>query len=238
MIKFRFFLAPYFANNYYLRQDIKHIVKKYNFKGSLLDIGCGDKPYKDFFTQISSYRGIDFKNYSKNPWYNDKKPDLFFNENYVKNFILPFPNNSFNNIVSFQVIEHHKDPQKMIDEMFRIIKNDGLMLLSFTLLVGLHEVPNDYFRFTEFGLSQLLKKHKHKILEIKKQGSLFSTISYLLNDYLANIANKNKINYFLICLIYPPFLLFSYFSLLLDKIFPSEKIFLNYVIIIKAIKGN
>lgn len=238
MTKFRFFISPYFANNYYLLRDIKEIIKKYKFSGSLLDFGCGEKPYKGLFTKTSSYKGIDFRNYSKNPCYKGEKPDLYFNNDYFERLTLPFPNNSFDNVVSFQVLQHHKNPQKMIDEMFRIVKNNGLILLSFTLLVGLHEVPNDYFRFTEFGLFELLKKYKHEVLEIKRQGSIFSTISYLLNDYLANLANKDKTNYFLSGLIYPPFLLFSYFSLLLDKIFPSDKIFLNYLVLIRATDKN
>jgi len=231
--KYRFYTSPYFLNKFYLVRDIKYINKKYNFSGSLLDIGCGSKPYTDLFNKIKEYKGIDFKDYLVNKDFWARKPDYFFSNGYSKTLTLPFKNESFDNVVSFQVLEHHPNPQKLISEMFRIVKKKGYILLTVPFLGGIHEEPHDYQRFTKYGLIELFKPYKCKILEIKEQGALFSTISMLLNEYLNNFAAKNKLFYFISVLIYLPFLLLSYVSLLLDKIFKSDKIFFNYLILVK-----
>lgn len=231
--KFRFHISPYFLIKFYLVRDIQYINKKYDFRGSFLDIGCGSKPYRDLFNSIVEYAGIDFKEYSVNKDFPAGKPDYFFSDEYVKTLTLPFRNESFDNVVAFQVLEHHPNPQKLICEIFRVVKNKGYILLTAPFLGGIHEGPYDYQRFTKYGLIELFKSHKCEILEIKEQGALFSTISMLLNEYLNNFAAKTKLFYFISVLIYLPFLLLSYASLPLDKIFKSDKIFFNYLILVK-----
>ena len=231
--KFRFYISPFFLSRFYIVRDIKYINKKYNFEGGLLDIGCGSKPYRDLFNKIKEYKGIDFKDYSVNKDFSFGKPDYFFSDEHVKTLNLPFGNESFDNVVVFQVLEHHPNPQKLISEMFRVVKKSGYMLLTAPFLGGIHEEPYDYQRFTKYGLTELFKSHKCEILEIKEEGALFSTIAMLLNEYLNNFAAKNKSFYYISFLIYLPFILFSYLSLLLDRIFKSDKIFFNYLILVK-----
>ena len=43
---------------------------------------------------------------------------------------LPFKNNSFDAVISTEVIEHTVDPQKAIVEMYRVLKPDGLLVLT------------------------------------------------------------------------------------------------------------
>jgi len=117
--------------------------------------------------------------------------------------------------------------------MYRITKKSGYILLTVPFLGGLHEEPNDYQRFTKYGLFELFKPYKCKIIKIKEQGSIFSTISILLNEYLNCFASKGKLQYLISILIYLPFILFSYFSLILDIFFKSNKIFFNYLILVK-----
>lgn len=231
--KIRFYISPYFISKFYLLKDIESMVKKYQFKGSILDIGCGQKPYRYLFKKADKYLGIDFKNYSINKDFKGGGPDLYFENDYLKTFCLNFDNESFDHVVSFQVLEHHKDPAKMISEMARVTKRGGYLMISAPFLAGIHEEPNDYQRFTKYGLIELCKKNNCRVIEIREQGSLFSTISMLLNEYLNNFASHSKLTYFLSAIIYLPFLIFEYISLILDKIFKSNKIFFNYLILIK-----
>lgn len=230
-----FFFSPHFISKWYLYSDIKNINKKYFFSGKLLDVGCGDKPYKDLFTNVQSYLGIDFKNFSKNREYVGERPDLYFNKNYIKTHMLPFNTNSFDTVVSFQVLEHHIQPQKLISEIIRVCKKGGYILISAPLIWSLHELPNDYTRFTEYGIRELITGKNCKILFIKSQGSIFSTIISLLVDYLIEIAQTNRLFYLLALLIYPFFLLLSYSTLLLDKIFKSKYIFNNYILLVRKL---
>ena len=85
---------------------------KYEFRDNLLDVGCGEKPYRYLFDHINKYLGIDFKSYSYNKDFIGLKPDYYFNNTYKNDFNLPFDNNAFQNVVAFQVLEQHKNPQK------------------------------------------------------------------------------------------------------------------------------
>ena len=227
---YRIYISPFFLVRFYLKKDIGYITAKYSFRGTILDIGCGDKPFRNYFTDVD-YKGIDFKNYSLNKDLKGGKPDFYFTQKYSKNFELPFKKSSFNSIVSFQVLEHHMKPDKMLSEISRITKKGGYILISAPFLGGIHEEPHDYQRFTKYGLTNLFESNHFKIIEIKEQGSLFSTISMLFNEYLNNIAGRSKLHYIFITVVFIPFLLFSYLSIILDKVFKSNKIFFNYLIL-------
>lgn len=231
--KIRFYFSPFFLIKYYLVKDVKSLIARYNFAGDLIDIGCGEKPFKNLFTNTKSYKGIDFKDYSKNKDFVGEEPDYFFADNYLETFKLPFNRESFDISVSFQVLEHHSKPEMLIKEMFRIAQKKGFLILSFPLIGGLHEKQNDYFRFTEYGLKKLLEPYNHEILEIKRQGALFSVISLLFNEYLNNFAGRSKLAYFFSAIIYLPFWVFQYIALFLDSFFKSDEIFINYLVLIK-----
>jgi len=209
------------------------MIRKYRFQGKVIDIGCGEKPFRPFFIHTEQYEGIDLKNYSENKDLCNGAPDYYFNEKYFNSWRLPFKDECYDTAVSFQVLEHHPNPQKMIEEMIRITKKGGYIMLSFPLIAGLHEKPNDFFRLTEYGLKEFLKKQKAEICEIRRQGSLFSTIAHLLCEYANNLAGRSRRAYWLVTLFYWPVLLFEYLALLLDKIVVSEDIFLNYLILAK-----
>lgn len=231
-----FYISPHFLVKYYLLKDLRNVIKKYPIKGNILDIGCGSMPYKKLFSDAKKYIGIDFKSYSKNSTFSKNEPDVYFPSSYARTYELPFSSSSFDAALSFQVLEHHKNPEKLIQQCIRVTKTGGLVILSFPFIWGLHEEPSDYFRFTEYEIQELARKYKFKILDIKRQGSIFSTIASLLNDYLSNFSNKNALTFIISASIYPLFLLSSYTCLLLDKIFKSRQIFLNYIIVLRVNK--
>jgi len=232
--KLRFYLSIGFIDKIYLLRDVKYIEKKYNISGELIDIGCGIKPYKKIFKKCN-YKGIDFSNFSINKDFFGEKPDFYFDEQYLKDLKLPFKDEVFQNSAAFQVLEHHRNPQLFIKELCRITKKGGYVLLTFPFMYGLHERPNDFFRFTEYGMKEILSTCDVEIVEILRQGSLFSTIASLFNQYLDVFACKNKITYILSIFIYLPFLIIQYCALVLDMIFKSKTIFSNYLFLIKKL---
>ena len=233
MQNLRFYLSPYFIAKYYILKDIKGVLDEYSFNGTLLDLGCGEKPYKSLFDNITEYVGIDFKNYSINKDFTGEVPESYFADDYLDTFILPYSDESFDNVVAFQVLEHHKNPVKMIGEVLRVVKPGGYILMTVPFLGGIHEEPHDYQRFTRYGLEVLFSGNgsQGEIIKIKEQGSVFSTISLLLNESLNSFASHSTITYILSVVIYLPFLMFQYLSLFLDRIFRSKKIFFNYLIL-------
>lgn len=73
---------------------------------------------------------------------------------------LPFAENSFDYVVSDQVLEHIEgNPQVAMDEAFRILKPGGIGVHTTCFINPIHEDPGDYWRFTPTALRLLTEKH-------------------------------------------------------------------------------
>lgn len=75
-------------------------------------------------------------------------------------FDLPFEDETFDAVVSDQVLEHLEgDPQHAIDETFRVLKPNGVALHTTCFINPIHACPRDYWRFTPQALDLLARKH-------------------------------------------------------------------------------
>ena len=72
-------------------------------------------------------------------------------------------------VLCTEVLEHTKDPAFVIKELYRIAKQGGIVILTTPFVWPVHEAPNDYYRFTNFGLVHLL--HQAGFKESKVVGS-------------------------------------------------------------------
>jgi SAM-dependent methyltransferase len=68
---------------------------------------------------------------------------------------------SFDAIICTQVLEHVPNPFDAIDELYRILRPGGNLLITVPFLNNYHMEPDDYWRFTEYALKHLLKKFSH-----------------------------------------------------------------------------
>ncbi len=231
------FLSTYFLIHYYIKRDLKKIINKYHIKNSLLDVGCGQKPLRNFFVNSTVYHGIDFKNYSTTKDFPKSKPDYYFSNGYKQTLNLPFADNSYHNCVCFQVLEHHPNPQKLISELIRVTKREGYILITAPFLYPLHEIPNDYQRITIYGYTELFKLHKNvHICEILEQGSFFSVLAMFFSEILNKFAAKNIFCYLTSVIFLLPLLVYQYLALFLDKYFATPSFCLNYLLVIQKNK--
>jgi len=98
--------------------------------GSALDVGCGF--------------GAQTQNIQKKGYKVTAVDTSVVFEGCIKldlNEKLPFNNNSFDLVWCSEVIEHLKSPNKIRDEMFRILKSKGQLILT---------TPNSFFWFYRF----------------------------------------------------------------------------------------
>lgn len=72
---------------------------------------------------------------------------------------------SYDGIYCSGVLEHVDDYQAGLNEITRILKDGGILLLGLPFRQSIHMKPNDFWRFTEFGIRFLLKDH-YEILEL------------------------------------------------------------------------
>jgi SAM-dependent methyltransferase len=156
-------------------------------RGRLLDVGCGDKPYEHLFSPfVDEYVGIEHEaSFVATSASSGKKgPDHLYDGNR-----LPFEDRTFDTVLSVQVLEHTPRPGPLVREMARVLKNDGLLILTAPFQFRLHEEPHDYFRYTHHGLRELCREAGLEIIEVEQQGSLWSVMGHKLNSYLGlNVA--------------------------------------------------
>ena len=81
-------------------------------------------------------------------------------------------------ILCTEVLEHLPEPQRAIDEMFRVLEPGGTLLLTTRFLFPIHDAPHDYFRYTKYGLRHLLRRFE--IVELQEETDAVGTIAVLL----------------------------------------------------------
>lgn len=72
------------------------------------------------------------------------------------------------------VLEHVRRPSAVLAEIARVLKPGGCLLLVVPLLWEEHQVPNDYFRFTRYGVAMLLEEAGLKPLRLEPLGGFFA----------------------------------------------------------------
>jgi SAM-dependent methyltransferase len=65
---------------------------------------------------------------------------------------LPFPNASFDVVLSDQVLEHIADPFRCAAEARRVLRPGGLQIHTTCFVNPIHDAPGDNYRFTPDGL--------------------------------------------------------------------------------------
>ncbi|MFY9074517.1 methyltransferase type 11 [Malaciobacter mytili] len=203
-----------FLNWLQLKKSIKKSIPY--IKGKCADIGSGHSPYKKYIlNNIEEYISIDKGNIHTHMFSSSKEK---FIDADIKE--LPFENNSFDTVILTQVLEHIDNPFKALEEIKRVLKKDGILILSVPFIYQAHATPYDFYRFSEYGLKEICKNYDFKILEFHYQGYLGTTIFSIINGFIWEVSSKNKLLRNTILL---PFLFFIFscnnlLGLLLDKI--------------------
>jgi SAM-dependent methyltransferase len=78
---------------------------------------------------------------------------------------------SFDYVVSDQVLEHVEgDPQRAVDETFRILKHGGTAIHTTCFINPVHKDPSDFWRFTPDALALLCQRFS-KIIDVGGWGN-------------------------------------------------------------------
>lgn len=115
-------------------------------KKNVLDYGCGNKPYKELFINTySEYVGADLQG--------NNLADIIINDDGT----LPLTDESFDCVLSTQVLEHVADPTLYLKESYRVLQYDGKLILSTHGFWIYHPDPNDFWRWTSAGLRRIIE---------------------------------------------------------------------------------
>ena len=88
------------------------------------------------------------------------------------------PDSSFDTIIVLEVFEHIKLPGKAIKEIYRILKPNGVLILSIPFIFPIHDEPNDFQRWTLQGC-RLLTHQFQNVKISNKNNELISIFVFL-----------------------------------------------------------
>lgn len=96
---------------------------------------------------------------------------------------LPFIDNSVDIVFNIAVLEHVKEPEKVVDEIRRILKKDGVVISFFPFMQAFHASPNDFSRRTFEGMKVLYRDFE--IIELKPAGGPTSGLLWILQEWIS-----------------------------------------------------
>jgi len=127
-------------------------------------------PYRHLFTEARSYLGLDLET----SVHGLSQPDATFDGNTI-----PFEDNRFDSVVSFEVIDDLSHPAVQLAEIHRVLKPGGTLLVTTSFVWELHEEPHDIARYTDHGLRTLLEDSGFDIEILHKEGHYARTLGQL-----------------------------------------------------------
>ncbi len=194
----RYFLDLYL---YCLESDLSEIIKQ--VRGKVLDVGCGDQPYRHWFINCS-YTGIDRKSAESEFGY--AQPDtIFFGDDEA----WPVSANNFDFVLASEVFEHVYEPRGFIDNAYSVLVPGGWLCLTVPFSYRWHFIPNDYYRYTPSALFKLLSESNFVEISIAQRGNPIVVIAHkvLVSIFSPYMAGKRCLGILLIFLLSPVWLL-------------------------------
>jgi ubiquinone/menaquinone biosynthesis C-methylase UbiE len=93
---------------------------------------------------------------------------------------LPFRNDSLDVVYSIAVLEHVKKPWIVAEEIFRVLRPGGYVVLELPFLNVIHD-ENDYFRFTDKGIRSLFDETRFDMIfeQVGSGGGSFMSVFLL-----------------------------------------------------------
>jgi len=149
---------------HHLKTHITEFSKTIGACSLVLDVGSGNRcPYRPLF-DCNHYIGLDYF----------EQASITGDASY-----LPLPTAKVDVVLITEVLEHLPEPIKTLNEIYRVLRQDGYLILTVPLVIGVHDYV-DYQRWTERGLIKLLTESNFEIISLKRRGGIFSTIGIII----------------------------------------------------------
>lgn len=181
---------------YFIRNALYKKIKELapSLSGTLLDFGCGSKPYQSLFLNVTKYVGLDYDGEGHS--HTNEAIDVLYDGKHI-----PFPDESFDSVFSSEVFEHLFNLEEIIPEINRVMKAGGKILVTCPFVWNEHEIPVDYARYTQFALKHLFEKNGFSILTQDKSGDFLMAIHqmrmvYFNDHFIPGIPLLGKIKFF------------------------------------------
>lgn len=206
-----------FAHNhtYRLKRFVRSVAAECDRQGKkIIDIGAGTCPYKNYFKK-ARYFSHDIEN----------------NQQGTIDYVGPLsilPDNAFDCVLCTQVLEHLKKPDAAFKDFNRILRRGGEVFLTTHMAFEEHLAPDDYFRFTRYGLRYLAESNGFRVESIEPQGGRFVVLAKELQTLVPRLLkDKGAVLIFYLIFSWPLFI-FNLLLVSLDFLDKEKTLTLNY----------
>lgn len=163
--KFKNYLLFFiFRNRIFTRRKAKEIALLVKPKERILEIGSGVKNEKgSYYFSVSNY----FKDKDVEFIMSDIKP-----ESGLKIIDVTEMNEQeiYDHIICFNVLEHVYDWRKAVLNMYQALKIGGYLHIITPVFYPIHDAPNIFFIFTEFGFKEFCRRNNLNLIKFEIHG--------------------------------------------------------------------
>jgi len=175
---------------------LKERVRKGFNPSKILDFGCGNGRSIDLFSQLlpaAEWIGVDIQD----------SPEVTSRVRADGTFVtydgehLPFPNRNFDLIYSYQVLEHVRKIEPILQEISRVLKPEGLFIGQTSQFEPYHSYS--LWNFTVYGFKKIMEDAGFTLLDLRPgiDGFTLMRRSYenrspYFNQYFSNESPVNQ----------------------------------------------
>ena len=185
---------PYWIEMRLLQEAVKKLAP--SASGMLLDVGVAERPYDAHFAPyVNRYIGLEYP-----VVVNNLNPEIWKHLDRVQGIVdvwgdgnrLPFVDESFDTVLSVEVLEHVPDPDRMVAEFARVLRPEGRALVTVPFASALHQLPFDYYRYTPNGIRALFERHGLVVETVESRGNMADAIGALTANWLLRMVGARS----------------------------------------------
>lgn len=146
-----------------------------NFSGRVLDVGGKKYNKRGLFEpplgKVKSWKYLNIDAATK--------PDYL---NQADN--IPVENDYFDMVLMTEVLEHALYPNKILNELFRVLKNNGVLIATMPFLYPIHADPDDFQRWTPDKIKKEFINAGFHIEKVEPMGGIIAVILDIVQVYI------------------------------------------------------
>lgn len=186
----------------------------------VLDAGAGEGRFRGLFSH-ARYVGVDSA--EGDPRWDYGGLDLI-----GRLESLPVADGACDRVLSIVVLEHTAEPQRVLDEFYRVLRSGGTVHMVVPHMWEEHQRPHDYFRYTSSGVRLLAERAGFRILRVEAVGGFFWLLGRRLMGVLSFVQQGGR--WILFPFLAPLFgLVFPLVCYYLDKLDRDRAYTLGYI---------
>lgn len=188
----------------------------------LVDVGCGEKPYRSLAPTVDEWIGVDRDPHSAADLLGDA-------------YCIPLESESVDTVLCTQVLEHVEEPHRALIEMRRVLRPGGILILTAPQYWPLHEEPRDFFRYTTPGLMYLMEKTEFEVVHHEYQGRGAAVAGQALNNAILILGEDLPVanSLWFKALKAPLYLGINLATVLLARLLNTDRDVLNHLLVVR-----